>query len=266
MVPTRDLDRPRARLGMLGPDADGDRRAVGGQVAAGQRHRAAAVDGDAAVAADRALQHVHRRGAEEARDEGVPRLGVELDRRPGLLDAALLQHHDPVGHRHRLDLVVGDVDHRGPEPAVQRDQLAAHADAELGVEVRQRLVEQEGLRLLDDGAADRDALALAAGELVRAAGEEVADLQDLGGAGDARGDLGSCRAAGSRGRSAGSARPTCAGRARRTGTPSPCRARRASGGRSARRRSSPRPRSPPRARRSSAAGSTCRSRRGRRRR
>ena len=80
-----------------------------------------------------------------------------------------LQDHDLVGHGHRLDLVVGDVDHGRAEPAVQGDQLAAHLDPELGVEVGQRLVEQERLGLLDDGAADGDALALAAGELVRPA-------------------------------------------------------------------------------------------------
>jgi hypothetical protein len=37
----------------------------------------------------------------------------------------------------------------------------------LGVEVRQRLVEQEGLGLAHDGAAHGDALALTAGERLR---------------------------------------------------------------------------------------------------
>ena len=66
----------------------------------------------------------------------------------------------------------------------------AHLDAELGVEIGERLVEEEGLRLLDDGAADGDALALAAGKLRRLPLEEMRDLQDLGGAADARLDLG----------------------------------------------------------------------------
>ena len=53
-------------------------------------------------------------------------------------------------------------------------------DAERGVEVRQRLVEEEDLGVADDGAADGDALALAAGELLRQAVEKRRDLQHLG--------------------------------------------------------------------------------------
>ena len=85
---------------------------------------------------------------------------------------------------------MGDVDHRRAEPPVQRGDLAAHLHPELGVEVGQRLVEQERLRLLDDRAADRDALALAARQLRRLAVEKMRDLQDVGGAADARRDLG----------------------------------------------------------------------------
>ncbi len=51
--------------------------------------------------------------------------------------------------------------------------LEAHLHAQRRVEVRQRLVEQEGLGLAHDGAADGDALALAAGELARLAVEIV---------------------------------------------------------------------------------------------
>jgi hypothetical protein len=59
-----------------------------------------------------------------------------------------------------------------------------HLHAELRVQVRERLVEQEHLRVAHDGAAHRDALALAAGELARVALEELGEAQDLGGAAD----------------------------------------------------------------------------------
>ena len=49
----------------------------------------------------------------------------------------------------------------------------------LRVEVGQRLVEQEDLRLAHQRAAHRDALALAAGELARLAVEQMIDLQHL---------------------------------------------------------------------------------------
>jgi hypothetical protein len=56
---------------------------------------------------------------------------------------------------------------------VERRELGAHAHPELRVEVRQRLVHQERPRLADDGAAHRDALALAAGELRRTPVEQL---------------------------------------------------------------------------------------------
>ena len=63
---------------------------------------------------------------------------------------------------------------------VQLLDLGAHVDAQLGVEVGQRLVEQEQQRIAHQRAAHRDALALAAGELRRLAVEQLADLQQRG--------------------------------------------------------------------------------------
>ena len=84
-----------------------------------------------------------------------------------------LHHGDAVAHRHGLDLVVGHVEVGGLQAAVQLADLGAGLHAQLGVEVGQRLVHQEDLRLAHDGAAQRDALALAAGELARLAVEEL---------------------------------------------------------------------------------------------
>ena len=52
--------------------------------------------------------------------------------------------------------------------------------AELGVEIGERLVEQEDVDVADQRPPDRDALALAAGELRRAALEQRLDLQQVG--------------------------------------------------------------------------------------
>ena len=59
-----------------------------------------------------------------------------------------------------------------PRLPVQLLDLEAHLHAQLGVEVGQRLVEQEHRRLAHDGAAHRHALALAAGKLARLALEQ----------------------------------------------------------------------------------------------
>ena len=48
---------------------------------------------------------------------------------------------------------------------LQLADVLAHAAAQLGVEIRQRLVEQQHLRLEHERARHRDALLLAAGEL-----------------------------------------------------------------------------------------------------
>ena len=64
---------------------------------------------------------------------------------------------------------------------MQRLDLGPHLHPQLGVEVGQRLVEQEHLRIAHDRPAHRHALALAAGELARVAVEQVAEAQDVGG-------------------------------------------------------------------------------------
>ena len=171
-----------------------------------------------------AAQEVHRRRADEARHEHVGRLVVELLRRADLLQPAVAHDRDAVAHRHRLGLVVGDVQRRRPELLVQARDVRAHLDAQLGVEVRQRLVHQERLR----ARARSRAPARRAG-----AGRRTARA---GGARAARRCPGATPRPPTRSRIDGLDLPlhlqreahvrrprSCAGRARRTGTPSRCR-------------------------------------------
>ena len=90
---------------------------------------------------------------------------VELLGCADLLDRAVLDHCHALSERHRLDLVVGHVDSRDAQPFVQVGELGAHRDAQLRVEVRERLVHEVGRGLADDGAPHGDALALAARQL-----------------------------------------------------------------------------------------------------
>ena len=60
----------------------------------------------------RAREQVHARRADERGHPAVRRAVVDLRRRADLLDRSRAQHGDLVGHRHRLDLVVGDVQER----------------------------------------------------------------------------------------------------------------------------------------------------------
>ena len=134
---------------MLGPDAEHDGvrpLAAPAAVASGTEMPPSPwKDGDA-IAADLAAQKVHGRRADEARDEEIVRPVVEVERPADLLDDAVMHDDDLVGHGHGLDLVVCHIDGRGLQPLVQFLDLGAHGDAQLGVEIRQRLVEEEDLR------------------------------------------------------------------------------------------------------------------------
>jgi hypothetical protein len=67
--------------------------------------------------------------------------------------------------RHRLGLVVRDIDGRDAQPRLQLGDVGAHLHAQFGVEVRERLVHQEDARLTHDRAPHRHPLALPAREL-----------------------------------------------------------------------------------------------------
>jgi hypothetical protein len=119
--------------------------------------------------------------------------GLAVDGRAACRPAApaVAHHHDAVAQRHRLDLVVGDEHRGGRHLGMQALDLDAHLRAQLGVEVGERLVEQEDQRVAHQAAAERHALLLAARELARPALQQLVQAQDLGGAVDRRPDLAS---------------------------------------------------------------------------
>ena len=174
---------------------------------------------------ERRLDEVHRRAADEAGDEEVQRPVVELLRRCDLLQLALAHHGDAVAHRHRLDLVVRDVDGGRAEVALELRDLGPHLHAQLRVEVRERLVHQERRRLAHDRAAHRDALALTAGERARLPVEEAFEAEDLRRLLDALVDLRPSASSSASGRRRCCRRRSGADRARSSGRPSRCRGR-----------------------------------------
>ena len=107
-----------------------------------------------------ALEHV--RDADEAGDELGRRALVDLGGRADLDDPALVEDRQAVAHRQRLLLVVGDVDERDADLALDALELDLHLLAQLEVQRAERLVEQQHARAVDDRAGQRDALALAA--------------------------------------------------------------------------------------------------------
>ena len=100
-------------------------------------------------------------------DKAAVRVAIDLDGRADLFDQAFIHDDDPVRKRHRLDLVVGDIDAGDVQLFLNTADLGAHLLAQLCIQVGERLVHQQDLGLHDQGARQRDALLLSAGELAR---------------------------------------------------------------------------------------------------
>ena len=86
---------------------------------------------------------------------------------------------DAACHRHRLRLIVRDIQHRCAEIDLDVLQLHAKLRAQLGIERRQGLVHQVNGGTPHERAADRDALHLAARKARRRACELVIDANQL---------------------------------------------------------------------------------------
>ena len=108
----------------------------------------------------------HRDRPQQGRRVGVGRRGVEVVGRADLADLAEVHHRHPVADVLHHGEVVGDEDQR---EAVARLHVLEQVE-DLGlhrhVEGRDRLVADDQLRVEHERPGDRDALALAAGELV----------------------------------------------------------------------------------------------------
>jgi hypothetical protein len=135
------------------------------------------------------LHEVHRRRSDEAADEQVDRIVVQRLGLVDLLEDSPFHDRDPVAHGHGFGLVVRDVDRRRTKVALNAGNLGSHLDAQLGIEIRQRLVHQERAGLAHDGAAHGDALTLAARKVPRLSIEELFESENVGGFGHAPADL-----------------------------------------------------------------------------
>ena len=217
------------------------------------------------MAFDRALEHVAH--VEQARDRGVARTHHHVVRRSRLQRAAAVQDRDAVGQRRRLVEIVRDQHDRHRERAAQRGQLAIELVPRHAVDGGERFVEQQHLRVARERAGDRDALLLAAGQRRRPPRLEArpgapapaarAPARRAPPAADARARRSRCAAR----TGAGTARS--AGTRGRPSAAAAFSARRSPGRTRHRRRTRPGPPAGARDRRSHAAPSTCRCRRGR---
>jgi hypothetical protein len=171
-------DREHAAVGRGRPGADGLERAERGvdhEAVAPPRHHPA-------------RQQVV--GPHEVRDEAGARPLVQLLRHADLEHVPVLHHRDAVGERQRLLLVVGHVHGRDAELALELPDLAADLHPDLGVEVGQRLVQQQDVRVEHEGTRQRHPLLLAPGELAGVPALEAGEIDLAQPLGHARRDLG----------------------------------------------------------------------------
>ena len=146
---------------------------------------------DRAVGQLDARDAVRRRGvaaeqvrAGERRDERVARMRDELAGRADLAQLPVDDHADAVGERGRVLEVVGDEQDGDLEPGEELLQLRPDVRFRVSVERRERLVEQQDVRVAGERARERDALALAAREVRRAV--RVRDARSRSGRGTRR--------------------------------------------------------------------------------
>ena len=100
--------------------------------------------------------------AEEARAVQAGRVGVDLARSAHLDERSLVHEGDAVAERHGLLAVMRHEQHRDTKAALDVADLAAHAQAQGGVEVAEGLVEQKHLGPQHERASQRHALPLPA--------------------------------------------------------------------------------------------------------
>jgi hypothetical protein len=125
-------------------------------------------------------EDVHAGIADEARHEQVSRAGVQVRGRGHLLQAAGAQHRHARSERYGLDLVMGDIQRRGPEAPVQRRDLGSDLHSQLGIEVGERFVHEEHAGVAHHRAAHRDSLPLTARQRAGHALQEVLQCQEAG--------------------------------------------------------------------------------------
>lgn len=135
--------------------------------AVGERHRAA----------------VDPPGVEVEPDEPGDVLGGrppgDLGRRPLLDDAAVLEDDEPVREDQSLEGVVGDDEAGAGEVGEVVLELALHVEAGAGVECRERLVEEQDVRVAGERPGQGDPLGLSAGQPVGAPAGQLGEPQPV---------------------------------------------------------------------------------------
>src|SRR5579871_2252391 len=99
--------------------------------------------------------------------------------RTKLLNEATVEYCDTATHRHSLGLVVRYIDNRRLNALVQFGDIRTSLYAQFRIQVRQRFVHQEDLRLAHNSTTECDTLALTTGKLFGLALEKLGKVENF---------------------------------------------------------------------------------------
>ena len=135
------------------------------------------------------VKDVHRRRADEGRNEDVLGIAVNLLGSADLLNPSLAHNHDLGRHCHSLCLVVSYVDGGSADLLVNSYDLRTHLHSELCIKVGKRLIHQEELGISYDRTAESNTLHLTARKLLGSSVKIRTEVKNLSRLKDSGSDL-----------------------------------------------------------------------------
>ena len=81
------------------------------------------------------VQEIHCRRPDKACHKFIGRIIIQINRPARLFNHPRTQHNYFISQRHRLDLIMGDIDHRSANLFVQARNLNPHINAQFGIEI-----------------------------------------------------------------------------------------------------------------------------------
>ena len=113
------------------------------------------------------VKEVHDRHADKACDKQVDRAVKKVLRSSDLVHISVFHDDDTIAQGHCLSLVMSDIHECRVDPLAEFDDLRAHLVTQFCVQVGERLVHQEYLRITDHSSSNGNTLTLSAGECFR---------------------------------------------------------------------------------------------------
>ena len=106
------------------------------------------------------FHHVHGWRTNKSCNKQIGRVVIKIQRTADLFNIPVTEDHDFVRHGHRLNLIMGYVNHRRVQLLVKLRQFNTHLHPEFGIQVRKRFIKKKNFGFTNNRPADGDPLAL----------------------------------------------------------------------------------------------------------